>query len=151
MPPRAHSSLGHSSFQVAAADSWNQLQKSLQLQTIISVNSFKHILSKFLYTCSCPSQSWSCHFSAPSSLLVIAACFHFIWLFSFHCFYITICQSTVTLNQINYLSVYVMSDLWSLLSLLSYVLLLYIHMEVFSLLPGHCHNKNPFLTICLVK
>ena len=56
--PRAHSSLGHASFQVAAADSLNQLQKSLQLQILISVNSFKHVISKSLkYTCSYPSQS----------------------------------------------------------------------------------------------
>lgn len=56
--PRAHSSLGRSSFQVAAADSWNQLQKSLQLQTLTSVNSFKQVITKSIkFTCSCPNQS----------------------------------------------------------------------------------------------
>ena len=44
--PRAYSSLGHSSFQFAAADSWNQLQKYLQLRTFTAVSSFKYSHNK---------------------------------------------------------------------------------------------------------
>ena len=43
--PKANSSFGRLSFQVFAAHDWNELQKSLKLETHISLTSFKHQLS----------------------------------------------------------------------------------------------------------
>ena len=39
--PKAHTSLGRSSFQLAAASDWNGLQQSLKLDSFISISSFK--------------------------------------------------------------------------------------------------------------
>uniref|UniRef100_A0A8C7QHA0 Reverse transcriptase domain-containing protein n=1 Tax=Oncorhynchus mykiss TaxID=8022 RepID=A0A8C7QHA0_ONCMY len=40
--PKANSSFGHLSFQFSADHDWNELQKSLKLETHISLTSFKH-------------------------------------------------------------------------------------------------------------
>jgi hypothetical protein len=42
--PKANSTFGHLSFQFSAAKYWNELQKSLKLETHISLTSFKHQL-----------------------------------------------------------------------------------------------------------
>ena len=39
--PKAHTSLGHSSFQFAAERDWNELQKTLKLDRFVSISSFK--------------------------------------------------------------------------------------------------------------
>ena len=39
--PKAHTSLGRSSFQFAAASDWNELQQTLKLDRFISISSFK--------------------------------------------------------------------------------------------------------------
>jgi hypothetical protein len=44
--PKANSSFGRLSFQFSAANDWNELQKSLKLETHISLTSFKHQLSE---------------------------------------------------------------------------------------------------------
>ncbi|CDR00212.1 unnamed protein product [Oncorhynchus mykiss] len=44
--PKANSSFGRLSFQFSAAYDWNELQKSLKLETHISLTSFKHQLSE---------------------------------------------------------------------------------------------------------
>jgi hypothetical protein len=44
--PKANSSFGHLSFQFSAANDWNELQKSLKLETHISISNFKHQLSE---------------------------------------------------------------------------------------------------------
>ena len=46
--PKANSSFGRLSFQFSAANDWNELQKSLKLETHISLNNFKHQLSEQL-------------------------------------------------------------------------------------------------------
>uniref|UniRef100_A0A8K9X3J7 Reverse transcriptase domain-containing protein n=1 Tax=Oncorhynchus mykiss TaxID=8022 RepID=A0A8K9X3J7_ONCMY len=46
--PKANSSFGRLSFQFSAANDWNELQKSLKLETLISPTSFKHQLSEQL-------------------------------------------------------------------------------------------------------
>jgi hypothetical protein len=46
--PKAISSFGHLSFQFSAANDWNELQKSLKLETHISLTNFKHQLSEQL-------------------------------------------------------------------------------------------------------
>ncbi|CDQ56661.1 unnamed protein product [Oncorhynchus mykiss] len=46
--PKANSSFGRLSFQFFAAKDWNELQKSLKLETHISLTSFKHQLSEQL-------------------------------------------------------------------------------------------------------
>uniref|UniRef100_A0A674BCQ0 Reverse transcriptase domain-containing protein n=1 Tax=Salmo trutta TaxID=8032 RepID=A0A674BCQ0_SALTR len=52
--PKANSSFGHLSFQFSAANDWNELQKSLKLETLISLTSFKHQLSEQLTDhCTC--------------------------------------------------------------------------------------------------
>ena len=52
--PRANSSFGRLSFQFSAANYWNELQKSLKLETLISLTSFKHQLSEQLTDhCTC--------------------------------------------------------------------------------------------------
>jgi hypothetical protein len=40
--PKANSFFGRLSFQFSAANDWNELQKSLKLETHISLTSFKH-------------------------------------------------------------------------------------------------------------
>ena len=39
--PKAHTSLGRTSFQFAAASDWNELQQTLKLDSFISISSFK--------------------------------------------------------------------------------------------------------------
>ena len=52
--PKANSSFGRLSFQFSTANDWNELQKSLKLETHISLTSFKHQLSEQLtYHCTC--------------------------------------------------------------------------------------------------
>ena len=52
--PKANSSFGHLSFQFPAANDWTELQKSLKLETHISLTSFKHQLSEQLTDhCTC--------------------------------------------------------------------------------------------------
>ena len=52
--PEANSSFGCPSFQFSAANDWNELQKSLKLETHISLISFKHQLSEQLTDpCTC--------------------------------------------------------------------------------------------------
>ncbi|CDQ76585.1 unnamed protein product [Oncorhynchus mykiss] len=52
--PKANSSFGRLSFQFSAANDWNELQKSLKLETHISLTSFKHQLSEQLTDhCTC--------------------------------------------------------------------------------------------------
>ncbi|CDQ87996.1 unnamed protein product [Oncorhynchus mykiss] len=46
--PKANSSFGRLSFQFSAANGWNELQKSLKLETHIFLTSFKHQLSEQL-------------------------------------------------------------------------------------------------------
>jgi hypothetical protein len=43
---KANSSFGRISFQFSAAKYWNELQKSLKLDTQISLSNFKHQLSE---------------------------------------------------------------------------------------------------------
>jgi hypothetical protein len=52
--PKAKTSFGRLSFQFSAACDWNELQKSLKLETFISLNNFKNLLSEQLTDrCSC--------------------------------------------------------------------------------------------------
>jgi hypothetical protein len=52
--PKANTSFGCLSFQFSAANDWNELQKSLKLETYISLTNFKHQLSEQLTDrCSC--------------------------------------------------------------------------------------------------
>ncbi|CDR18271.1 unnamed protein product, partial [Oncorhynchus mykiss] len=52
--PKANTSFGRLSFQFSAACDWNVLQKSLKLETFISLTNFKHLLSEQLTDrCSC--------------------------------------------------------------------------------------------------
>ena len=52
--PRANTYFGRLSFQFSAANDWNELQKSLKLETYISLNNFKRQLSEQLTDrCSC--------------------------------------------------------------------------------------------------
>ena len=52
--PKANSSFERLSFQFSAANDWNELQKSLKLETHISLTSFKHQLSEQLTDhCTC--------------------------------------------------------------------------------------------------
>ena len=44
--PKANSYFGRLSFQFSAANDWNELQKSVKLETHISLTSFKHQLSE---------------------------------------------------------------------------------------------------------
>jgi hypothetical protein len=55
--PKANSCFGRLSFQFSAANDWNELQKSLKLETYISLTNFKHQLSEQLTdhcTCTLP-------------------------------------------------------------------------------------------------
>ena len=52
--PKANSSFGRLSFQFSAINDWNELKKSLKLETHISLTSFKHQLSELLRDhCTC--------------------------------------------------------------------------------------------------
>ena len=52
--PKANNSFGSLSFQISAANDWNELQKSLKLETYISLSNFKHQLSEQLTDhCTC--------------------------------------------------------------------------------------------------
>jgi hypothetical protein len=46
--PKAITSFGHLSFQFSAANDWKELQKSLNLESYISLSNFKHQLSEQL-------------------------------------------------------------------------------------------------------
>ena len=51
---KAHTSLGHSSFQFAAASVWNELQQTLKLDGFISISSFKDsIMDTLNDSCGC--------------------------------------------------------------------------------------------------
>jgi hypothetical protein len=52
--PKANTSFGRISFQFSAANDWNELQKSLKLETYISLTNFKHeLLEQLTNRCSC--------------------------------------------------------------------------------------------------
>ena len=52
--PKANTSFGRLSFQFFAANDWNKLQKSLKLESYISLSNFKHQLSEQLTDhCTC--------------------------------------------------------------------------------------------------
>ena len=52
--PKINSSFARLSFQFSAANDWNELHKSLKLETLISLTSFKHQLSEQLTDyCTC--------------------------------------------------------------------------------------------------
>ena len=52
--PKANFSFGRLSFQYSATNDWNELQKSLKLETHISLTKFKHQLSEQLTDhCTC--------------------------------------------------------------------------------------------------
>ena len=52
--PKANTSFGCLSFQFSASNDWNELQKSLKLETHISLSNFKHQLSEQLIDhCTC--------------------------------------------------------------------------------------------------
>jgi len=52
--PKAYNSFGRLSFQFSAANDWNKLQKSLKLETHISLTNFKHQLPEQLTDhCTC--------------------------------------------------------------------------------------------------
>ena len=52
--PKANSYYGRLSFQFSGANDWNELQKSLKLETHISLTNFKHQLSEQLTDhCTC--------------------------------------------------------------------------------------------------
>ena len=52
--PKANSSFGHLSFQFSAANDWNKLQKSLKLETHISLINFNHqLLEQLTDHCTC--------------------------------------------------------------------------------------------------
>ena len=52
--PKAHTSLGRSSFQFAAASDWNELQQTLKLDSFISISSFKDsIMDTLTDSCGC--------------------------------------------------------------------------------------------------
>jgi hypothetical protein len=52
--PKANTSFGRHSFQFSAANDWNELQKSLKLETYISLTNFKYQLSEQLTDhCTC--------------------------------------------------------------------------------------------------
>ena len=52
--PKANISFGRLSFQFSAANDWKELQKSLKLETYITLTNFKHQLSEQLTDrCSC--------------------------------------------------------------------------------------------------
>ena len=77
--PKANSSFGHLSFQFSAAIDWNELQKSLKLETHISLTSFKHQLSEQLTDA--PVHSLS--INSPSNYL-IPILYLFIYLSPLH-------------------------------------------------------------------
>ena len=52
--PKAHTSLGRSAFQFAAASYWNELQQTLKLDIFISISSFKNsIMDTLTDSCGC--------------------------------------------------------------------------------------------------
>ena len=52
--PKANTSFGRLSLQLSAANDWNELQKSLKLESYISLSNFKHQLSEQLTDlCTC--------------------------------------------------------------------------------------------------
>jgi hypothetical protein len=52
--PKANTPFGRLSFQFSAANDWNELQKSLKLESYISLSNFKHQLSEQLTVhCTC--------------------------------------------------------------------------------------------------
>jgi hypothetical protein len=57
--PKANTYFGRLSFQFSAANDWNKLQKSLKLESYISLSSFKHQLSAQLTDhCICTQPIW---------------------------------------------------------------------------------------------
>jgi hypothetical protein len=74
--PKANTYFGHLSFQFSAANDWNEWQKSLKLESYISLTNFKHQLSEQLTvpvhspSVNCPPNYLIPHpFCTPVSLL----------------------------------------------------------------------------------
>ena len=66
--PKTNSSFCHLSFKFSAANDCNELQKSLKLETLISLTSFKHQLSEQLtYYCTCTQPIYNLSQTATSS------------------------------------------------------------------------------------
>ena len=74
--PKTNSFFGHLSFQFSAVNDWNEVQKSLKLETLISLTSFKHQLSEqFRDYCTCTQPIYNLSQTATSPPTV------FIYLF----------------------------------------------------------------------
>ena len=64
--PKANTSFGRLSFQFSSANDWNELQKSLKLETHISLTSFKHqLLEQLTDYCTCTQP-----INSPSNYLI---------------------------------------------------------------------------------
>ena len=69
--PKANTSFGHLSFQFSAANDWNELQKSLKLESFISLSNFKHKLSEQLTDhCSCTQPICKLHTRLPQPHII---------------------------------------------------------------------------------
>ena len=93
--PKAYSPFGRLSFQFSAANDWNELQKTLKLETYISLTNFKHQLSEQLTnhcTCTLPIQ-------LPHPII-----FYFFFLIAPQYLYLHIifCTSITPLFMLNY-------------------------------------------------
>ena len=105
--PKANTAVGGLSFQFSAACDWNELQKSLKLETFISLTNFKHLLSEQL-TNRCTVHSPSVN-SSPNLPTSSPYCFY---LFTFLLFctpvslpahdHLIIYHSSVNLQNCNY-------------------------------------------------
>ena len=78
--PKANTSFGRLFFQFSAANDWNELQKSLELETHISLTSFKHQLLEQL-TITAPVHSPSVN---SPSIYLIPKLYLFIYLVPLH-------------------------------------------------------------------
>ena len=97
--PVTHTSLGRSSFQFAAASDWNELQKTLKLDSFISISSFKDsimdtlndncgcfarciVISNFLPLCCClcPIMFVQCFVLLPCCAVAMLCCYHAVLL-----------------------------------------------------------------------
>ncbi|CDQ97695.1 unnamed protein product [Oncorhynchus mykiss] len=69
--PKANTSFVRLSFQFSAANDWNKLQKSLKLETYISLTNFKHQLSEQLTDhCTCTQPICKQHTQLPPSHII---------------------------------------------------------------------------------
>jgi hypothetical protein len=133
--PKTNSSFGRLSFQFSAANDWNQLQKSLKLETLISLTIFRHQLSEQLTDyCTC---TWPIYNLAQTTTYFPTVFIYIFCSFAPHYFYLYLAHSSTANQAFQHFTCYIVftSPPWPFFALISpHFLTLYIDLYFYCII-----------------